>query len=208
MQSTTALPETIIYRPSSYLERLELETMFPETQPLEVELGAGDGSFILQWAMLHPNRNFLAVERLLGRLRKIEKKGARAGLKNLRGMRIEAGYFTEYLLPPGAVSAFHIYFPDPWPKKRHRKNRLINGPFVEILRHTLVPGGDVYLRTDDDDYFQQMIDVFGANRQFEKIETPAALAEVATDFEREFNARGIQTKRAAYRKTSFQPPLG
>ena len=196
------LTETIIYRPRSYLEPLPFEVLFPHAQPLEVELGAGDGSFILQWAALHPERNFLAVERLLGRLRKIEKKGTRAGLMNLRGLRIEAGYFTEYLLPPDSVTAFHIYFPDPWPKLRHRKNRLINSRFAAILRQKLCVGGTAYLRTDDLDYFEQMMTVFGACEQFAEVRTPAPLAEVTTDFEREFNARGIQTQRAAFRRTA------
>ena len=104
------------------------------------------------------------------------------------------------MLPPEAVSAFHIYFPDPWPKRKHRQNRLINAPFAEVLRAALIAGGTVYLRTDDVDYFRQMLDVFDSNRNFAAIETPGALAAVLTDFEREFNARGIQTMRAAYRR--------
>jgi tRNA (guanine-N7-)-methyltransferase len=93
----------------------------------------------------------------------------------------------------------HIYFPDPWPKKRYRKNRLINESFPQLTGTTLVPGGVVYLRTDDEDYFAQMTGMFGASREFHRIETPSELAELLTDFEREFRARGIQTLRAAYR---------
>jgi tRNA (guanine-N7-)-methyltransferase len=188
------------------VERIDFAHLFPAQRPIEVELGAGDGSFILRWAAMHPERNLLAVERLLGRLRKIEKKGARAGLRNLRAMRIEAGYFTEYLVPVNAVSAFHIYFPDPWPKMRHRKNRLINPRFAEVLCNALRQEGIVFLRTDDADYFQQMKNVFDANRCFESAETPDELVSVKTDFEREFNLKGIETKRAAYRKVS-EPEL-
>jgi tRNA (guanine-N7-)-methyltransferase len=93
----------------------------------------------------------------------------------------------------------HIYFPDPWPKKRHRKNRLVNESFPQLAGAALAPGSVVYLRTDDEDYFAQMTDVFGASAEFQKIETPPELAELLTDFEREFRARGIQTLRAAYR---------
>jgi tRNA (guanine-N7-)-methyltransferase len=92
----------------------------------------------------------------------------------------------------------HIYFPDPWPKKRHRKNRLINESFPQLAGAALAPGGVIYLRTDNEDYFAQMTDVFGASREFQRIETPPELAELLTDFEREFRARGIQTSRAAY----------
>lgn len=174
--------------------------MFPVCQPLEVELGAGDGSFLVQYAALHPERNFLGVERLLGRLKKIDRKGRRASLANLRVMRIEAAYFVEYLLPAASVSALHVYFPDPWPKRRHKKHRLINGAFAESARKALAAGGVVYLRTDHEDYFAQMNEVFRANAAFAPAETPADLAAVLTDFEREFNLQGIVTLRTAFRK--------
>src|SRR5262245_10749842 len=104
---------SLLYRPESWVHPLPLAEMFAESQPLEVELGSGDGSFLAQWAGAHPERNFIGVERLLGRLRKLDRKGQRLGLRNLRVMRIEASYFLEYLLPPESVSALHVYFPDP-----------------------------------------------------------------------------------------------
>ncbi len=179
---------------------MPLGEMFEANQPLEVELGSGDGSFLAQWAAAHPEHNFIGVERLLGRLRKLDRKGLRLGLKNLRVMRIEAGYFVGYLLPPGAVAAFHVYFPDPWPKRKHRKHRLVNEAFVRATARALAPGGRVWLRTDDADYQAQMIQVFGAAKEFKPIETPAELAGVVTDFEREFNARGVATRRAGWER--------
>ena len=200
MESITPAPPTLIHLPESFVERLDPGKLFPLQQPLEVELGSGDGSFLAQWAKLNPQTNFFGVERLLGRLRKLDRKGRRAGLENLRGMRIEASYCVEFLLPPASVSALHIYFPDPWPKRKHRKNRLVNEAFTEVTAQSLVTDGIVYLRTDDLDYFQQMTAVFGANRKFQQVETPAELQAVLTDFERGFLARGVQTNRAAYRK--------
>jgi tRNA (guanine-N7-)-methyltransferase len=172
--------------------------MFARAQPLEVELGSGDGSFLAQWAATCPGRNFLGVERLLGRLRKLDRKAQRAGLANVRLMRIEAAYFLEYLLPPRSVSALHVYFPDPWPKRKHRKHRLVNERFPELTSRVLSPQGVVYLRTDDADYFGQMREVFAADRRFHFEETPEVLASVITDFERDFHALGIATLRAAY----------
>jgi tRNA (guanine-N7-)-methyltransferase len=192
--------EKIIFRPPSYVERLDVHGLFSHLQPVEVELGAGDGSFIAQWAALNPGINFLAVERLLGRLRKIERKARRAGLMNLRAIRLEAAYFAQYLLPSQCVTAFHIYFPDPWPKRKHRANRLINERFAEVLRTSLRIDGIVYLRTDDADYFGQMTRSFEGNENFNATITEDRLAAVLTDFERTFNAQGIQTNRAAYRR--------
>ena len=192
--------QPVIVRPSSYVERWDIHGLFPERQPVEVELGAGDGSFLVQWAALNPAINFLGLERLLGRLKKIEKKSRRFGLRNVRALRLEAAYFTEYLLPRASVSAFHIYFPDPWPKRKHRQYRLINERFTELLRAALVSNGTVFLRTDDADYFAQMTRVFDANKNFGAVQTPDRLAAVLTDFERDFNAQGIATNRAAYQR--------
>jgi len=183
----------------SIVERLSLAQLFPKPQPLEVELGCGDASFLVEYARRHPERNFIGVERLLGRLRKLDRKGRRAGLTNLRGVRIESSYFLQHLLPPRSALALHVYFPDPWPKTKHHKHRFINERFPEIARAALTPGGVVYLRTDDGDYFNQMTEVFRANAEFQKMETPIELAELLTDFELEFRGRGIQTLRAAYR---------
>lgn len=174
--------------------------MFPRRQKLEVELGSGDGSFLAQYAGLHPDCNFIGVERLLGRLRKLDRKSGRLGLENVRALRIEAGYFLERLLPPGSAEAVHIYFPDPWPKRRHRKHRLVNDGFPLMARQALADGGIIYLRTDDADYFVRMKEVFGACSFFAETPTPEELASTLTDFERGFLARGIQTQRAAYRK--------
>lgn len=203
MQSAIALtaqPESLLYRLPSILERIDLGTMFTTPQPLEVELGSGDGSFLVDYARSLPEYNFIGVERLLGRIRKLDRKGRRAELANLRGMRIESSYFLEYLLPPNSAMALHIYFPDPWPKRKHRRHRLINERFPMLARQALAPGGKVYLRTDDQDYFEQMIGVFAGSQAFRLSETPEMLSALLTDFERGFLSRGIKTLRAAYQR--------
>jgi tRNA (guanine-N7-)-methyltransferase len=133
-------------------------------------------------------------------VRKVERKIRRAALTNVRLLRIEARYFLEYLLPPSSIIALHIYFPDPWPKRKHWRHRLINDEFAMIAAKAVQPGGAVYLRTDDANYFAQMSDVFGRNASFEATETPTELQSVLTDFESDFQARGIGALRAAYRR--------
>lgn len=193
--------ESLIYELQSIVEPLNVAGLFPVAQPLEVELGSGDGSFLRDYAALHPERNFVGIERLLGRLRKLDKKGRRAGLKNLRVIRIESSYLLEYLLPPAQVDALHIYFPDPWPKRKHARHRLIGERFPALASRVLKSGGVVYLRTDDEPYFEQMQTVFADAKGFAPIPTPNDLSSILTDFEKEFNARGIPTQSAAYRKT-------
>ena len=189
---------SLIYPLCSILERLDLGKLFPAQQPLEVELGCGDSSFLAEYARRHAGHNFIGVERLLGRIRKLDRKGRRAGLTNLRGVRIESSYFLEYLLPPHSAVALHVYFPDPWPKRKHRRHRLINERFPVLAQQALTPGGTVYLRTDDANYFEQMTAVFAAAPAFHPVETPAELSALLTDFETGFQARGIKTLAAAY----------
>ena len=192
---------TLLHEFRTILQPLTLTEHFPSVQPLEVELGCGDGSFIVEWARRNPERNYLGVERLLGRIRKPDKVGRRLGLTNLSLVRIEIGYFLEYLLPAASTEAIHVYFPDPWPKVKHRKNRLVNERFTALARRVLRPGGVVHLRTDHVEYFEQMLAVFRADPAFTAVETPGDLAAVTTDFEREFNAKGIPTNRASWRMT-------
>jgi tRNA (guanine-N7-)-methyltransferase len=191
-------PQNLIVELRSILEKLDLAGVFPKPQPLEIELGCGDASFLLNYARLHPERNFIGVERLAGRIRKLDRKGRRADLTNLRGVRIESSYFLEYLLPPHSADALHVYFPDPWPKRKHARHRFINEHFPEIAQRALAPGGTVYLRTDDKNYFEQMTTVFAASPAFRLVETPAELREVLTDFEVHFQKQGLETLRAAY----------
>jgi tRNA (guanine-N7-)-methyltransferase len=191
----------LIYTLPSIIERINLASLFPSDQPLEVELGSGDGSFLVEYARQHPGHNFIGVERLLGRMRKLDRKGRRAGLTNLRGVRIESSYFLEYLLPPGSAVALHIYFPDPWPKRKHRRHRLINERFPVLARQAMAPGGVVYLRTDDQDYFNQMATVFAPCHDFRPVETGDQLVTLLTDFEKDFQARGVKTLRTAYQRS-------
>lgn len=192
------VPRTLVHRPTNVVDRFEWSSLFPVNQPVELELGSGDGSFLARWAQQHPERNFVGVERLLGRLRKLDRKGLRAGLSNLRLVRLEASYLLQFLIPPASLSAIHVYFPDPWPKRRHRDRRLINELFTQHSVPVLIPGGHVWLRTDNADYFEQMVSVFAANPQFQPVETPEEQRQFITDFERYFNAQGIPTLQAGY----------
>ena len=98
------LEQPVLFQPDSYVDRLDLPRLFGNTNPVEVELGAGDGSFLVQWAGLNPATNILGLERLLGRLRKIDRKSRRAGLTNVRVLRLEATYEWKQIATRPAIA--------------------------------------------------------------------------------------------------------
>jgi tRNA (guanine-N7-)-methyltransferase len=180
--------------------RLDWREIFGNDHPVEVDLGAGDGGFALAYAVQHPEVNLLAVERLLGRVRKIEKRAARGKLANLRVLRLEFGYTVRYLLPPGTVSIAHILFPDPWPKRRHWPRRLIQPGFVRDLADALRSGGELRFTTDHDHYFetaQQAVTEAGVLKRAEEWDWSA---DPKTDFQQTFDAEGRATHRARWIK--------
>lgn len=178
---------------------LDFKDIFPDIHPIELELGAGDGSFITKIASQETSKNFIAIERLLGRLKKIERFTKKNKLTNLCGMRHEISYVLRYLIPPSSISKIHIYFPDPWPKKKHSRNRLFRPSMTRWLARVLEPGGCVFVRTDNVPYFEQMKIVFMGDPEFTPIETPDYLKKIKTDFECYFNKQGIETNYASFK---------
>ncbi len=142
--------------PGDYLAPLDPDLVFGRNAPLEIDLGCGDGSFVTELARRHPERNFIGIERLLGRVRSTCRKAARENLANLRVLRLEIAYAVRYLVPAESVATFHLLFPDPWPKTRHHRRRIVTAEFLESIRHALVPGGNLRIATDQADYFAQI----------------------------------------------------
>ena len=188
--------------PKDYFRRLSPEELFTNGAPLEVDLGCGDGSFALEMARNHPDRNFLAVERLLGRVRKVCRRATRANLSNLVVLRLEARYTIEWLLPPSSVSRLHLLFPDPWPKARHHRRRLVQQEFLAAVEEILVPGGEFFFKTDHQDYSQWAAEEIATSDRFELLDwSDDAFFYPQTDFEEEWRAQG----REVYRLRAAKP---
>ena len=177
--------------PKDYFRRLEAGEVFHNERALEVDLGCGDGSFLVAMAQLHPDRNFLGVERLLGRARKVSRRASRLGLDNIKVLRLEAKYTVEWLLGPHSAQRIHLLFPDPWPKARHHKRRLVQQPFLAAVATVLVPGGEFLFKTDDADYYEwalEELEAFPGLDRKDWSEEDFPYAE--TDFERQWKAEG------------------
>lgn len=179
--------------PDDWLNPLPLERWFPAGEggqrPLEVDLGCGKGRFVVARAQRHPGVNFLAIDRQLERLMKLDRKAVRLGLANLRWLRCDAYYAVSYLLPSESVTTCYIFFPDPWPKKRHARHRLFSPSFVEALHRILKPGGRVHVATDHLPYLEQIIEVVQADGRFAATAPFEPTEEERTDFELLFLGR-------------------
>ena len=202
-------PQTLFIQPENWFTFLNWAEWFPSAQPIEVDLGAGDGGFIAARAKARPEINFVAVERLLGRAQKIDRKARQLGLANLRVLRMESYYTIRWLIPPASVRAFYLLFPDPWPKKRHHKNRVIRaaspeggeprqgrGDFLGAIEQALVPGGCLFAATDHEEYFKEIVDTLRQRSGWKMhlLEDQEWFLE-KTDFELQFLSEGKKIGR-------------
>ena len=186
--------------PEDYFASLDLGKIFPQPGPLEVDLGCGDGSFLIAMAERFPERNFLGIEKLAGRVETACRKGARRGLRNLRVLRIETSYAIQYLLPPASTEAVHLLFPDPWPKRKHKRRRIVTPDFLALIHRLLVPEGRFHLATDQEAYFAAIRDVISSAPFVE--ESAAGQEFPPTTFEKRFVAQGLPIYRLELRKVS------
>ncbi len=130
--------------------------LFGNSNLVEIEIGCGRGKFLTGYAMENPGRNFLGIDRIGKWLKRVKARTERRQLPNIRFIKVEARAFLGEAVAPGSVSAFHVYFPDPWPKRRHHGRRVMTPGFLKLLHSRLVPGGLLEIATDDADYFEMM----------------------------------------------------
>jgi tRNA (guanine-N7-)-methyltransferase len=138
------------------LYAIEPERLFGRRAPLEVELGAGRGDFIIEYAAQRPEHDFLAVELAASVARVLALRAARRGLSNLRVARMDARTLVNLMLPDASLSACHVYFPDPWLTLSQRKHRMFSTGFAERLKRVLAPGAIVHVATDVEPYAAEM----------------------------------------------------
>jgi len=179
-------------------DRLDLQKIFGRKVPLHVDLGCGDGSFLCALAQRMPDKNFLGIERLLNRVRTSARKAA--GLENVRLLRMESLYAVRYLLPAESVERFYLLFPDPWPKRRHHRRRIVTPHFLGSVHAALRKNGSIYIATDDVDYFGKIEEIAESNSGFAIGDADADLPQ--SKFGRIFREKGAPVHLLTLRKIS------
>jgi tRNA (guanine-N7-)-methyltransferase len=183
---------------------LKWRELFGDDHPVEIEIGMGKGTFITQQAKLHPEVNYFGLEYARWFWRSASDRLRRNGCLNTRTARAEAMFFVREFVEDASVSVLHIYHPDPWPKKRLHKRRLIQTPFLEQVQRILVPGGLLRVVTDHKDYFEQIDALIKASPLQVVDYTPPEFAKegelIGTNFERKYIQEGRERYAIAARK--------
>nr|WP_274519894.1 MULTISPECIES: tRNA (guanosine(46)-N7)-methyltransferase TrmB [unclassified Halorhodospira] len=183
---------------------VDLDALFGRTAPRVLDIGFGDGEALVEMAAADPGRDYLGVE--------VHRPGVghcllcaeQAQVENLRVATVDAVELVRHHLPPRSLAAVHIFFPDPWPKKRHHKRRIVQPAFLDLLAERLVPGGTLHLATDWADYAEWMLDTVEPDERFVNTCGPRAFIpppppRPQTKFERRGLRKGHQVHDLIYR---------
>ncbi len=192
-------PEISI-KPENLDGKIDFVRLFGRSAPLHIEIGSGKGTFLVSEAKSKPDDNFLGIEWAGRYYRYAVDRIGRWGLANVRIIRTDAAAFLAEHVPDESIDCFHIYFPDPWHKRRHHKRRLICPANMENFIRCLKTGGQIRIATDHADYFEQIKNVIaGESVRLEQIDftRPAGAREreqTGTNFERKY----IKDRRPIY----------
>lgn len=143
-------------------ELLDLDRLFGRGAPRILEIGFGMGTATTSMAEAAPDRDFLGIEVHAPGVGGLLKLIAEKDLRNIRVIQHDAVEVVQSMIPPASLSGIHVFFPDPWPKTRHHKRRLLQPPFVALLASRLAPGGYLHVATDWENYAEQILAVLGA----------------------------------------------
>ena len=181
------------------------QDVFGNANPVEVEVGPGKGSFLLAAARHTPEHNFFGIEFSRRRLLRIAQLIERDRPGNVRAIAADVGCVLHTLIRPDSVTTFHVYFPDPWWKRRHHRRRIFRNDFAAGLARALVPGGRILIATDVQTQFARILDQLDAVPSLERFSWQRDQRNhngklILTDFERQFLDAGTPVYYAGFRK--------
>lgn len=198
----TVMDDIVVEAPADGVV-VDPQSWFATPGPFELEIGCGKGGFLLNRAQTAPHVRLLGIEWANKFFRFAADRMARWGLSNVRVMRTDAKFFVMRHLPPACVSVLHLYHPDPWPKKRHHKRRLVQADFAEAVVRVLTPGGRWLIQSDHEEYFDRIRSVAGeraelTEKPWDELTESAGPRWGGTNYEVKYARAGRAIHRAAY----------
>ena len=190
--------------------------LFGRAAPIEIEIGSGKGLFLVEAARANPEVDFVGVERAGKWFRRSADRILRSGLTNIRIVQADAFDFLARWVAPGSARTVHVYFPDPWPKKRHARRRLLQAELYRLAARALPEGGEFRLASDVHDYYEESIAELAADPLFRRDPWPEGEAGLPTNFavkyrregRSEYCARYVRLPGAAALDAASAPMLG
>lgn len=183
--------------PESAPRPLDWAGLFGAAGPVELEIGSGKGTFLVETAESHPEVRYLGIEWARSYADYIRDRVRRRNLRNVRVARADAGVFVADHVPAGSLRTIHLYFPDPWPKERHHGRRLVQPAFVAAAADALAPGGELRFVTDHAEYFEEAVERLAAEPRLERREFPAEETPL-TNYLRKYREEGREIHRARF----------
>ena len=202
-----ALAPYLFSPPSSGEEGIDWPTVFDNEHPVEIEVGCGKGLFLVTAAQAHPETNYLGIEVLRALQLYTATRVAKRQLANVRVACTDARRFIHDRVPSGSVAAIHVYFPDPWWKKRHHKRRVWTPAFTADCIRVLHPSGKLQVATDVPAYFEHIRELLNARPELKPLRAeeqtgPVQVTEIVTNFERKAREKGGSVFRAEYERNA------
>ena len=169
--------------------------------PMELDLGCGKGSFTTRLAKLFPEKTILAADVMIGRLRKLQKRNMRENVNNIIPLRVEARHLLASIIGDEMLERVHLLCPDPWPKDRHRGNRLMCSDFLMQINRVLKKNGVFHFSSDDEPYFETVCRIMDKTPLFTRDDSKLAdISGIKSDFEIRWNEQGKKVHHVAWIK--------
>jgi len=192
--------------PVAAVEGIAWQEIFGRDGRVEVEIGVGKGRFLLAAAAARPHVLHFGIEWSNEYLRLAETRAERAGLDNVRFVRTDANDIVRRSIPAASVTAYYVFYPDPWPKKRHHKRRFLKASNVDAMAKTLVREGWLHVATDHDDYWSAIVPLLDTHREFVRQpvfggpEFPLPVDGPLTNFEAKYELEGRSRHRGSWQR--------
>lgn len=205
MQRMIEIGSPLFLRGGDIAGKTDWSRIFGNENPLALEIGCGIGDFIAKTALDRPDINFIAIDFYNKGCDKTCRRLEKLGITNVRVLRVEAREFIAEQIPADSLCAVYINCPDPWPKKRHRKRRLVNSAFVEFLKGYMISGAEFYFATDFEDYGEDVAGFMPQQQGFQNMLAPDLSRDDLEGYHRskymvKFMAEGKRIHFVHYRK--------